>query len=80
VSDNNLKLGCTQQAGKAPIVPSIRDTNNRLSDVSLRAGQRGCAVMSLIHIAKLNGRDPYTYLRDVLNRKRSFDYALSGDV
>lgn len=36
--------------------------------------------MSLIHIAKLNGRDPYTYLRDVLNRKRSFDYALSGDV
>ena len=35
---------------------------------SLRAGQRAAAVMSLIQSAKLNGHDPYTYLKDVLAR------------
>ena len=35
---------------------------------SLRAGKRAAAVMSLIHSAKLNGLDPYAYLRDVLER------------
>ena len=32
------------------------------------AGQRAAAVMSLIQSAKLNGLDPYAYLRDVLTR------------
>jgi transposase len=35
---------------------------------SLRAGQRAAAVMSLIQSAKLNGHDPYVYLKDVLTR------------
>jgi hypothetical protein len=35
---------------------------------SLRAGQRAAAVMSLIQSARLNGHDPYRYLRDVLQR------------
>jgi hypothetical protein len=35
---------------------------------SLRAGKRAAAVMSLIHLAKLNGLDPYVYPRDVLER------------
>jgi transposase len=35
---------------------------------SLRAGQRAAAVMSLIQSAKLNGHDPYAYLKDVLTR------------
>ena len=35
---------------------------------SLRAGQRAAAVMSLIQSAKLNGHDPYAYLKDVLER------------
>jgi transposase len=35
---------------------------------SLRAGQRAAAVMSLIQSARLNGHDPYAYLRDVLER------------
>jgi hypothetical protein len=35
---------------------------------SLRAGQRAAAVMSLIQSAKLNGHDPYRYLKDVLAR------------
>jgi hypothetical protein len=32
------------------------------------AGQRAAAIMSLIQSAKLNGHDPYTYLKDVLTR------------
>ena len=35
---------------------------------SLRAGQRAAAVMSLIQSAKLNGHDPYIYLKDVFTR------------
>jgi hypothetical protein len=35
---------------------------------SLRAGQRAAVVMSLIQSAKLNGHDPYRYLKDVLER------------
>jgi transposase len=35
---------------------------------SLRVGQRAAAVMSLLHSAKLNGHDPYAYLKDVLTR------------
>ena len=32
------------------------------------AGQRSAAVMSLIQSAKLNGHDPWAYLKDVLER------------
>jgi hypothetical protein len=35
---------------------------------SLRAGQRAAAVMSLIQSARLNGHDPYAYIKDVLTR------------
>ena len=35
---------------------------------SLRAGQRAAAIMSLIQSARLNGHDPYAYLKDVLTR------------
>lgn len=35
---------------------------------SLRGGQRAAAVMTLIQSAKLNGHDPYAYLKDVLTR------------
>jgi len=35
---------------------------------SLRSGQRAAALMSLIQSAKLNGHDPYAYLKDVLTR------------
>jgi transposase len=35
---------------------------------SLRAGKRAAAVMSLIHSARINGLDPYAYIRDVLER------------
>lgn len=35
---------------------------------SLRAGQRAAAIMSLLHTARLNGHEPYAYLKDVLER------------
>ena len=35
---------------------------------SLRASTRAAAVMSLIQSARLNGHDPYRYLKDVLER------------
>jgi transposase len=35
---------------------------------SLRAGQRAAVAMSLVHSARINGHDPYAYLKDVLER------------
>jgi transposase len=42
--------------------------SNWLFAGSLRAGQRAAVIMSLIQSAKLNGLDPYRYLKDVLER------------
>ena len=42
--------------------------SNWLFAESLRAGQRAAAIMSLIQSARLNGHDPYAYLKDVLMR------------
>jgi len=50
------------------IRPIAIGRNNWLFAGSLRAGQRAAAVMSLIQSAKLNGHDPYAYLKDVLSR------------
>ena len=50
------------------IRPIAIGRNNWLFAGSLRAGQRAAAVMSLIQSAKLNGHDPYAYLKDVLTR------------
>ena len=50
------------------IRPIAIGRNNWLFAGSLRAGKRAAAVMSLIQSAKLNGHDPYAYLKDVLTR------------
>jgi transposase len=50
------------------IRPVALGRSNWLFAGSLRAGQRAAAVMSLIQSAKLNGHDPYRYLKDVLAR------------
>ena len=50
------------------IRPIALGRNNWLFAGSLRAGQRAAAVMSLIQSARMNGHDPYTYLKDVLTR------------
>jgi hypothetical protein len=50
------------------IRPIALGRNNWLFAGSLRAGQRAAAIMSLIGSARMNGLDPYAYLRDVLER------------
>jgi len=50
------------------IRPIAIGRKNWLFAGSLRAGQRAAAVMSLIQSARLNGIDPYAYLKDVLQR------------
>ena len=50
------------------IRPIALGRNNWLFAGSLRAGERAANVMSLIQSAKLNGHDPYRYLKNVLER------------
>ena len=50
------------------IRPIALGRNNWLFAGSLRAGKRSAAIMSLIQSAKMNGHDPYLYLKDVLER------------
>jgi transposase len=50
------------------IRPIAIGRSNWLFAGSLRAGKRAAAVMSLVHSARINGHDPYVYLRDILER------------
>jgi transposase len=50
------------------IRPWALGRKNWLFAGSLRSGKRAAALMSLIQSAKLNGHDPYEYLKDVLAR------------
>ena len=50
------------------IRPIALGRSNWLFAGSLRAGKRAAAVMGLLHSARINGHDPYVYLRDVLER------------
>lgn len=50
------------------IRPIALGWQNWLFAGKLRAGKRAAAVMSLIHSAKLNGLDPYGYIKDVFER------------
>ena len=47
---------------------------------SLRAGKRAAAVMSLIQSAKLNGHDPYAYIKDVLSRLPTHKASQIGEL
>jgi transposase len=50
------------------IRPIAIGRSNWLFAGSARAGRRAAVIMSLIQSARLNGHDPYAYLRDVLER------------
>lgn len=50
------------------IRPIAVGRNNWLFAGSLRAGKRAAAIMTLVQSARLNGHDPYAYLKDVLTR------------
>jgi transposase len=50
------------------IRPCALGRSNSLFAGSLRSGKRAAAIMSLIQSARMNGHDPYAYLKDVLTR------------
>jgi len=50
------------------IRPWATGRKNWLFAGTLLAGQRAAAIMSLAQSAKLNGHDPYAYLKNVLAR------------
>ena len=62
------------------IRPVAIGRNNGLFAGSVRAGQRAAAVMSLIQSAKLNGHDPYAYLKDVLARLPTHKNSQIGEL
>lgn len=62
------------------IRPIALGRSNWLFAGSLRAGQRAAAVMSLIQSAKLNGLDPFAYLKDVLQRLPTHKARLVGEL
>ena len=47
---------------------------------SLRAGQRAAAITSLIQSARLNGHEPFAYLKDVLERLPTQPYSKIGEL
>ena len=63
-----------------PIRPIAQGRKNWLFAGSLRAGQRAAAIMSLIQSARLNGHEPYTYLKDVLTRLPSLPHSRIGEL
>ena len=50
------------------IRPIALGRSNWLFAGSLRAGKRAAAIMSLLHSARINGHEPYAYLKNVLER------------
>ena len=62
------------------IRPWALGRSNWLFAGSLRSGQRAAAIMSLIQSAKINGHDPYAYLKDVLERLPIQRASLIGEL
>ncbi|TAH46758.1 MAG: IS66 family transposase [Betaproteobacteria bacterium] len=62
------------------IRPIALGRKNWLFAGTLRAGQRAAAIMSLIQSARLNGHEPYTYLKDVLTRLPSLPHSRIGEL
>ncbi|MGS1117730.1 IS66 family transposase [Castellaniella sp. UC4442_H9] len=62
------------------IRPIAVGRHNWLFAGSLRAGKRAAAVMSLVQSAKLNGHDPYAYLKDVLTRLPTHPNSRIGEL
>ncbi len=66
IEDGNLPIDNNHD--EQQIRPWATGRKNWLFAGTLMAGQRAAAITSLIQSAKLNGLDPYIYLRDVLTR------------
>lgn len=72
-----VALTCYLEDGAVPIDnnavenqirPWALGRSNWLFAGSLRSGKRAAAIMSLIQSARMNGHDPFAYLKDVLTR------------
>ncbi len=50
------------------IRPGVLGRSNWLFAGSLLSGKRSAATMSLIQSARINGYDPYAYLKDMITR------------
>ena len=62
------------------IRPWALGRKNWLFAGSLRAGKRAAAIMSLVQSAKLNGLDPFAYLKDVLSRLPTQPYSKISEL
>ena len=61
--------GHRQQLDREPDRPiAVGPQKNWLFAGSLRAGKRAAAIMTLIQSARLNGHEPFAYLKDILTR------------
>ena len=65
---NDPALPIDNNHDEQQIRPWATGRKNWLFAGTLMAGQRAAVIMSLIQSAKLNGHDPYVYLKDVLAR------------
>ena len=65
---NDAALPVDNNKIEQTVRPIAIGRSNWLFAGSLRAGKRAAAVISLVQSAKLNGHDPYAYLKDVLTR------------
>ena len=66
VEDGSVPIDNNQVENQ--IRPWALGRSNWLFAGSLRSGKRAAAIMSLIQSARMNGHDPYAYLKDVLMR------------
>jgi transposase len=65
---DDARLPIDNNHDEQQIRPWATGRKNWLFAGTLAAGQRAAAIASLIQTAKLNGHDPYAYLKDVLER------------
>jgi hypothetical protein len=65
---DDVRLPIDNNHDEQQIKPWATGRKNWLFAGTLAAGQRAAVITSLIQSAKLNGHDPYVYLKDVLER------------
>ena len=78
VDDGNLPVDNNHL--ERQIRPIAVGKHNWLFAGSLRAGKRAAAVMTLLNSARLNGHDPYAYMKDVLQRLPTHKMSAIGEL
>jgi hypothetical protein len=78
VDDGNLPVDNNHV--ERQIRPIAVGKHNWLFAGSLRAGKRAAAVMTLLNSARLNGHDPYAYMKDLLQRLPTHKMSAIGEL